>query len=154
MKNRMTSIFAAGLMVCLIVGCGEYNKKTETKEEKPTTESSSVEAPVTTQVVAMEADICGACGCCAGCDECCKGEKCDGCGYQKGAALCCVEGAPAPDESVAYCKICGFAKGSEKCCADSNVACTKCGLAKGSPICCKVNKEKLHTHDGQDHAEN
>ena len=80
----------------------------------------------------------------AGCEDCCKGEKCEKCGMQKGTALCCTGVKPA--EKGTYCKMCGFEKGSEQCCADGNVKCDKCGLAQGSPICCKIKSED-HEHD-------
>ena len=136
MKTRYFYLVATGLMMFALLGC---DKKAETADS----------AAKTTDVVVLEADICGGCGCCKGCDDCCKGETCGSCGYQKGTSLCCVEGAPAPNNDAIYCKGCGFEKGGAKCCAEGNETCTKCGLAKGSPICCKVNVEKLpHSHEG------
>jgi len=138
MKNLL-GLLAIAIMTCAL-GC-----------DSPSVSENPSDTPSTTQV-SLDADLCGACGCCAGCEECCKGEKCD-CGMQKGTALCCsgVESA----EGVTYCKDCGFDKNSESCCAETNVECSACGLAKGSPICCKVkagDSDHAHSEAGHDHS--
>lgn len=139
MKSILGILFLA--MAVMVIGCGE----------PAADESQANVTPVST--TGLDSDLCAKCGCCAGCDDCCKGEKCD-CGMQKGTALCC-SGVKSADG--VYCKTCGFTKGSEKCCAEGNETCTKCSLAKGSPLCCKVKQKEAgdnHDHEeGDDHEE-
>jgi hypothetical protein len=138
------------LVCCLFAGCSN-EKKTPDNPATPSTAASRSNTKVST-TMGLEKDLCAKCGCCAGCEECCKGEKCEECGMQKGSELCCT-GVATKAEGT-YCKECGYLKGTDKCCADGNVKCEKCGLAAGSDLCCKVNPEddnKGHEHAEGDH---
>jgi hypothetical protein len=133
----MKSLLGWMLMVAAVVvvaGCEDAGTEAQVGGKSATPNTSDV------TTVGLEADVCGKCGCCAGCDDCCKGETCDECGMQKGTLLCCT-GVKPSETALVYCKSCGFEKGTEECCAETNVACEKCSLAEGSPICCKIKSD-------------
>lgn len=138
----MKSFLGLVVVACVALVVSGCSEPADTAVDKTKT-TAAVSSP-------LDADLCGKCGCCAGCDDCCQGEKCD-CGMQKGSELCCSGVKPS---DVVYCKSCGFGKGTDQCCSEDNEACS-CGLAKGSPLCCKIKGDDEHaegSHEGDSDA--
>jgi hypothetical protein len=138
MQNMLRFTCVLALLALLSTGCDKGDTAPAPNNATPATGSSSTgDGGAATTQVALEKDICGKCGCCAGCETCCKETeaKCEKCGFQAGSDLCCSGLKPA---DVTYCKDCGHIKGSDKCCKEGCETCDKCGLHQGSEICCKV----------------
>ena len=82
---------------------------------------------------------CATCGEVAHSENCCNPDamKCEACGKQAGAPLCC-KGLDASLNGSELCSKCGEVVGDEKCCAEGAEICEKCGLHAGAPLCCKL----------------
>jgi hypothetical protein len=141
MKKIVTLAFGLAIIGLLTIGCDKKDTTATSAAKTNNAVAANTSTPPATTKASLEADICGKCGCCAGCEDCCNkdAEICDKCGFQKGTQMCCVEGM-SPKDGVKYCKECGQEKDSDSCCKEDAEKCADCGLAKGSPgcaVCCK-----------------